>query len=37
MTFENGYQNSAEFYADFKTVEKNVKKLLTKKLQPKNV
>jgi hypothetical protein len=30
--FEDGYQNNAEFYADFETVEKNVKNLLTKKL-----
>jgi hypothetical protein len=30
-----GYQNNAEFYADFETAEKNVKNLLTKKLQPK--
>jgi hypothetical protein len=33
--FDNGYQNNAEFYADFEIVEKNVKNLLTKKLQPK--
>ncbi len=32
--FEYGYQNNAEFYADLETVEKNVKNLLTKKLQP---
>jgi hypothetical protein len=30
--FENGYQNNAEFYADFETVEKNAKNLLTKML-----
>ncbi len=35
--FEYGYQNNAEFYADFETVEKNVKNLITKKLQPKKV
>ncbi len=34
--FEYGYQNNAEFYADFETVEKNAKNLLTKKLQAKN-
>ncbi len=28
--FEYGYQNNAEFYADFETVEKNVKNVLTK-------
>ncbi len=28
--FEYGYQNNAEFYADFETVEKNVKNLLKK-------
>jgi hypothetical protein len=33
--FEYGYQNNAEFSVDFETVEKNVKNLLTKKLQPK--
>ncbi len=32
---EYGYQKNAQFYADFETVEKNVKNLLTKKLQPK--
>jgi hypothetical protein len=32
LQFEYGYQNNAEFYADFGTVEKNVKKLLTKKV-----
>jgi hypothetical protein len=31
------YQNNSEFYADFKTVEKNAKNLLTKKLQAKEV
>jgi len=35
--FEYGYQNNEEFYADFETVEKNVKNLLTKKLQLKSV
>jgi hypothetical protein len=35
--FKCGYQNNAEFYADFETVEKNVKNLITKKLQPKSV
>ncbi len=30
--FEFGYQNNAKFYADFKTAEKNVKTLQTKKL-----
>ncbi len=35
--FEYGYQSNAELYADFETVEKNVKNLLTKKLQPKQV
>jgi hypothetical protein len=35
--FEYGYQNNAEFYADFETDEKNVKNLLTKKLLPKIV
>jgi hypothetical protein len=35
--FEYGYQNNAEFYADFKTVEKKMKNLLTKKLWPKKV
>ena len=30
-------QNNSEFYADFETVEKNAKKLLTKKLQAKEV
>ncbi len=29
------YQNNAEFYADFETVEKNAKNSLTKKLQAK--
>ncbi len=29
------YQNNAEFYADFKTVEKNVKNLLTEKVTAK--
>jgi hypothetical protein len=29
--FEYGYQNNAELYVDFKTVEKNAKNLLTKK------
>jgi hypothetical protein len=29
--FEYGYQNNAEFYAVFETVEKNGKNLLTKK------
>jgi hypothetical protein len=33
--FEDGYQNNAEFYADFETVEKNAKNSLTKKLQAK--
>jgi hypothetical protein len=32
--FEYGYQSNPEFYADFKTVEKNAKNLLTKKLFP---
>ncbi len=35
--FEYGYQNNAEFYADFENFETNVKNLLTKKLQPKKV
>jgi hypothetical protein len=35
--YEYGYQNNAEFYPDFETVEKNVKNLQTKKLQPKKV
>jgi hypothetical protein len=35
--FEYGYQNNTEFYADFETVEKNAKNLLTKKLQAKEV
>jgi hypothetical protein len=30
--FEYGYQNNAEFYVDLRTVEKNAKNLLTKKL-----
>ncbi len=33
--FEYGYENNAEFYADFETVEKNAKNSLTKKLQAK--
>jgi hypothetical protein len=33
----NGYQNNAEFYADFETVEKNAKNFLTKKLQAKKM
>ncbi len=33
--FEYGYQKYAELYADFETVEKNAKNLLTKKLQAK--
>jgi hypothetical protein len=33
--FENGYQKSAEVYADFKTVKKNVKNSLTKKYRQK--
>jgi hypothetical protein len=33
--FEYGYQNNAEFYADFETVVKNAQNLLTKKLQAK--
>ena len=32
-----GIKKTQNFYADFETVEKNVKKLLTKKLQPKKV
>ncbi len=32
-----GYQNNAEFDTDFETVEKNVKNLLRKTLQPKKV
>ncbi len=32
-----GIQKYSEFYADFKTVEKNAKNLLTKKLQAKEV
>ncbi len=32
---EYGCQNNAEFYADFETVEKNAKTLLTKKLKTK--
>jgi hypothetical protein len=35
--FEYGYQNNSEFYADFETVDKNAKNLLTKKLQAKEV
>ncbi len=35
--FEYGYQNNAEFYADFKTGEKNVKHLLKKKVTAKSV
>jgi hypothetical protein len=35
--FKYGYQNNSEFYADFGTVEKNAKNLLTKKLQAKEV
>ncbi len=30
-------KNNSEFYADFETVEKNAKNLLTKKLQAKEV
>ena len=30
--FEFGYQNNAEFHADFETVEKNAKNSLRKKL-----
>jgi hypothetical protein len=33
--FEYEYQNNAEFYADFETVEKNAKNSLTKTLQAK--
>ncbi len=33
--FKYGYHNNAEFCADFETVEKNAKTLLTKKLQAK--
>ncbi|MFN9942720.1 MAG: hypothetical protein ACK56I_24965, partial [bacterium] len=32
---EYGYPKNSEFYADFETVEKNAKNLLTKKLQAK--
>ncbi len=35
--FEYGYQSSSVFYADFETVDKNAKSLLTKKLQAKEV
>jgi hypothetical protein len=35
--FEYGYQNNSEFYADLEYVEKNAKKLITKKLQAKEV
>ena len=35
--FEYGYPKNSEFYADFETVEKNAKNLLTKKLQAKEV
>jgi hypothetical protein len=30
--FKFGYQNNADFYADFEPVEKNAKNLRTKKL-----
>ncbi len=33
--FEYGYQNNSEFYADFETVEKNAKNLLTKSYRQK--
>ncbi len=33
--FECGYQNNAEFYADFETVQKNVKNLLTESYRQK--
>jgi hypothetical protein len=32
-----GIQKNSEFYADFENVEKNAKKLLTEKLQTKEV
>jgi hypothetical protein len=32
MKFEYGYENNAEFYADFETVEKNEKKINNKKV-----
>jgi hypothetical protein len=35
--FEYGYPKNSEFYADFETGEKNAKKILTKKLQAKEV
>ncbi len=35
--FEYGYPKNSEFYADFETVEKNAKNLLTKKLKAKKV
>ncbi len=35
--FEYVYQKNSEFYADFETVEKNARNLLTKELQAKEV
>jgi hypothetical protein len=35
--FEYGNLNNSEFYADLESVEKNAKKLLTKKSQAKEV
>ncbi len=32
-----GYQNNADFFADFEAVEKNAKNFLAKKLQAKNI
>jgi hypothetical protein len=37
LKFEYWYQNRGEFYAKFKTVEKNAKKLLTKIIDQKSV
>jgi hypothetical protein len=35
--FSQNLKNNSEFYADFETIEKNAKNLLTKKLQAKEV